>query len=224
MTDYERDMRIQKARARRFMKPLSKEFNIESIQNTIWDILNAASDIKWMDTEDVLSQLLEDDEEANEFKNAFGILEGDAYAMSEALRNDYVVPECFDLWFASMGRDLMGFDKYEGDYFDLEPGYDESLAHDAAKKRLMTMTKKEILDASFQCFRIAVDYLSIKKRYEDLQDALEILRGKNCEQLKIMDELDKLYDAIQLSEGFMDGERVRRFNRLAEELQPEVWV
>ena len=223
MTEYQKDLLVQKAKAKRYKKPLSKEFNIESIQNTIWDILDAVSDIEWMEKEDVVSEILEDADEATEFKNAFGILAGDAYTMSEALKESYNIPECFDIWFAGMGSNLMGFDEYEGDYFDLSPGLEESIAQDVAQKRIMAMTKKDIVNTASQCFRIALNYLSIKSRYESLQDALDILRGKNCEQLKMMDELDKLYAEMQ-DGGLWDGSRERKFDRLTAELQQEVWL
>lgn len=225
MTEWEREKAVQKARARRYKKPILKDLNMETIRMTLQDILEASTDIQWTEQDDMLSQMLGDDDDAAEFKNSFGLLAGDAYQMQEELRNDYLVPEFFDLWFAAMGGGkMLGYDEYEGDYYPLEGRFEEEFAQQEARKKLERMTKKEIIDMASQCFKIATNYLSIKSRYEDLSAALDILRGKNSGQLKAATEIDELYEKMW-ENGYLQRDIERRFDRMvSDEVQPAIWV
>lgn len=223
MTESERAMAAQKAKARRYKKPLLKDLNMETIRETLQDIAEASTDIQWMEQDDLLSQMLGDDDDASEFKISFGLLAGDAYQMEEELQDDYLVPEFFDLWFAAMGGgEMLGYDEYEGDYYSLER-FDEELAQQESRKKLERMTKKEIIDMASQCFKIATDYLSIKNRYEDLRAALDILRGKNSGQLKVAMEIDELYEKMW-ENGYLQYDIERRFDRMVSEVHPAIWV
>ena len=225
MTELEREAAVQKARVRRYKKPVLKDLNMETIRITLQDIAEASSDIQWAEQDDMLSQMLGDDDDATEFKNSFGLLAGDTYQMEEELRDDYLVPEFFDLWFAAMGGgEMLGYDEYEGDYYSLEGRFDEELAQQEARKKLERMTKKEIIDMASQCFKIATNYLSIKSRYEDLSTALDILRGKNSGQLKAAAEIDELYDKMWVN-GCLQRDIERRFDQMvSDDVQPAIWV
>lgn len=229
MTKAEQEAVKEKSKTRRYKKPILKELNLETIRNTLYDITEAASEIEWMermgdDGKGVISQMLGDDEEAEELQNFFGSVSADAYQMLEDLENSYLIPDVFDTWFAGIadgGFEYLGFDAYEGDYYPLESSIERSWARSAANERLMRMTKKELLEASAACFTIAMNYMSIKSRYEDLRESLDILRGKNGGTLKAVMEIDKLYEQLDDWKNF---EAAKRFDAICRELQPEVWL
>lgn len=228
MTNSEQAAARRKAEARRHKKPILKELNVETIRNTLYDITEAASEIEWMERmsdggEGIICQLLGDEDDAAELQNYFGMVAGDAEQMLEDLESDFV-PDIFDTWFAAMdgGCEYMGYDAYENDYVSLELGIEKAWAKSAANEKLMRMTKAQILDAASACFSIAINYLSIKSRYDDLHESVEILRGKNGGALKAALEIDKLYDQMQADRW--DRKAAARFEAMCQELQPEVWV
>lgn len=73
----------------------------------------------------------------------------DCGGSQEDLSEEYV-SDYFDVFFpavgASYGGGYLGFDEYQGDYFGLQP-YEYLWAEDEAAKKIMSLTKKQILEA-----------------------------------------------------------------------------
>ena len=120
----------------------------------------------------------------------------------------------------------LGYDQYEGDYYGLEP-YEYSFAEDEAAKKIMALTKKEILNAVGQCLKIAYQYMAIRYRYDCLDAAIEILRGENMERIKIIKGIEEQYlIAEKSSDGFQwkYDKEVEKFDRMLQEVPQEYWV
>lgn len=105
------------------------------------------------------------------------------------------VPECFDIFFVSAGAaddfgGLLGFDSYEQDYFGISPY--ESFAEDEAKKKLMRMTKEDLITSARQCFKVYQAYIGLRHRYDCLKSAMDILKDKNTGYIKTIKEIEKL--------------------------------
>ena len=140
--DFDETKRL-KAKNLRYKKPIVKNLNLESITQKLWDIQEECENIRWYtDSEDGTDSLINaldgDEDEAYEFKMAFGDLCAECDQMREDLYEEWV-PECFDIFFVSIGAGdleggLLGYDSYEGDYFGISCL--DSFAEDEAKKKL----------------------------------------------------------------------------------------
>lgn len=246
-----REQARRDAKNLRFQRPIAKELNFYTINEELWDIQNVCSDVQWMTEDDErIDNLFDgDSEQAWEFRLAFSDLCADCGRMRNDLNriepwdgdqddpgyepdgddepSDFV-PTIFDWFFPSIdsGDGLMGYDSYENDYFGLEY-YEEEPARKAARKRVMKLTKDQLLDEAGQCMRIARQYLAIKYRYQCLKSALDVLSQENISMIRMVQHLEELYDkAEQESNGFKFDfeESVYEFDKALQELPDRFWI
>lgn len=224
----------KKAKEMRYKKPMLRQMNLEAIREWGWDAQSAICDAAYaIEDDDILMDALGGaTEEAFEFRAAFTALDGDVEKFMEDLGAQWV-PECFDLFFVRCGKggeDMLGYDSYEQDYFGIE-SWMHGYAAEEAEKHLMRMTKKDLLDAAQQCFVVGFSYLALRRRYEDLQAALEVLRGENKGLHDALVGIEKLYDKAMreqeenAAQGWQLSDRDQReFDRLCEQLPAECWI
>ena len=239
MMNEEREARAKKARALMWKKPMMQDLNWRTITETVNEIAEAAADIRWMDEDDI-AEALGDEEEAYSFRIAFSDLAADCERFAEALeevrRYDFlsVVSDdddeaaLFDAFFPAVnsGGIMLGYDSEEGDYFPLETFVMEYAEREAAK-RLMRLTKEQLLDAAGACLRIALQYTAIRYRYDSLESALSILRGAQAGMIRIAKGIEAAYDAAEsASDGFrfVYVPAVDAFDRMLTELPDRVWL
>lgn len=216
------DLRRDKAKNMRYKKAVCAELNLESIQNSLYDMGETCSNFCYyieQDDGNMLDELIGDEEESWELRNAYSLLSGDCEQMLDDMQNEFV-PEFFDDFFGSIAQQkVLGFDSYEGDYFGLSSD-EETWAREECEKRLMTRTKAEIIDAYGICFRIAINYISLKNRYDSLQTYTEILNGVNSGVLATVKRLEEIYDE-EIEKRWPEW---RAFDKLTEALPPETWI
>ena len=144
--------------------------------------------------------------------------------MLEDLENEWV-PEFFDDFFGGIsprGSFMMGYDSYEGDYAGLEDRYESELARKECSKRLMSHTKAEIIDAYSVCFRVAINYIALKSRYDSLKSYIDILNGANTGYLATVKRIEELYERMTVD--YPKYEDRIEFDRLCNNMPPEVWL
>ena len=236
------EKRREKARNLRFRKPAVKDLNLGSIREQLTDIEEACADVHWYcDSEDgwdtLLNALDGNDEDAWEFKLAFADLEGECERMREDMERvidwDATLEDHFDLFFAgigagSVGGGYWGYDDYEGDYFGLEPGWESNAAEKAGREKLKRLTKDQLIDLMGQAFRIAVNFLSLRTRYDDLKAAMDILREQNTALLKQVKAIEDLYDKTE-AQGFSKYDFTREesekaLDGLLSQLPDRAWI
>lgn len=204
--------RIAKARNLRYQKPMAKSINWVQILEDLSDIEEASGDIRWMtDDEEQLVDLMDGDEEqAFEFKMAFSDLSYDCERLRDELddiqRYDFISGEdldedgapLFDLFFPAvkMQDDYLGYDSFEGDYYPIDR-YSADAGKNAARKKLIRLTKEQLLDLSGMALEIARSYMSMMYRYSCLKAGFDILRGENEELLRIVKSIDDVYEKWQ---------------------------
>lgn len=228
MADAEETKR-NKARQLRYKKPISKNLNLESITQDLWDIQEACEEIRWYtDSEygddSLINALDGDEDEAYEFKMAFADLCGECESMLEDLKEEWI-PECFDILFVAAGTgNLLGWDSYEQDYFGLNCA--DSFAEDEAKKKLKQMTKDNMIAAMRQCFKIYQAYIGLRNRYDSLKAAIDILRDQNTGVLQTVKKIEKLYDEAQEQQGRWAeySKEWKEFERYTDALPQEAWI
>ena len=225
------EKKAYKAKQLRYKKPIARELNIDTIQSELWDMISACEDIHWYDNneESLVSALDGDEDEAYEFKMAFSDLEAELEQFQGDLDSEYI-SDYFDVFFpaaeARYAGGYLGFDQYERDYYGLEP-YEYSFAESEAAKKIMSLTKKEILGVVGQCLKIAYQYMAVRYRYDCLDAAIEILRGENMERIKIIKGIEEQY---LISEKTSDGfkwdyqEEVRKLDKMILQVPQEYWI
>lgn len=218
-------LRREKAKNLRYKRAISADLNLETITSSLWEMQETASNIRWWYTdgdETMLDELIGDEEESFELKMAFSTLDADCYQMIEDLDNQWI-PECFDSFFGAItpGR-MMGYDSYEGDYFGLDDGYETELAQREARERLKRYTKDDLIDAFRTCFRLAVNYINIRNRYDGLKSYIDILNGVNTGFLSEVKRIEELYELVTVE--YPDRNDLNEFQKLVGNMPDEVWI
>jgi hypothetical protein len=233
MTDAARERARLKARDMRYKKPIVHELNLDDMNNTLYDIMEACAEVCWyMDTpdgEDSLLQALDgDEEEAYEFQAAFSLLEIEAESLRDDLENEWL-PDCFDLFFAGIGAQaagggpMLGYDAYEGDYYGLS-SFEAGLAEEEAAEKLMRLTKKQLIEAAHICFKVAFAYHGVRTRYDNLQAAMDVLRGQNMALLKQVRAISEAYEEAE-AEGFgLWKDSTKKLDQMLVMLPERIWI
>ena len=226
------ETRRYKARNLRYKKPIAKDLNLDGIKEALWDISEACYDVQYYvdgDEETLLNALDGDEDDAYEFKMMFSDLVAECDQMQEDLRNEYI-PEYFDLFFAAINRggDMLGYDTYEHDYYGLSR-YESEWANKEAVKKMKSLTKDQIIEAMQVCFGVYQAYIGLQHRYDCIKAALDILRDENTGYLKMVRQIEELYEkANEETEGFKweygGCPVLKEFNRILDNMPQEAWI
>lgn len=231
MVDVE-ETRRKKAANLRYKKPIVKGLNLDDITETLYEIQEKCEEVRWYfdgDDDTLINALDGDGDEAFEFKMMFG----DLCAECEQLRNDLNdvmwnddVKEAFNAWFPAIrGGEMIGWDFYETDYMPLlEGGYEQELAGKEGRKRVMRMTKEQILDTAELSFRMIRSYLGLTSRYDQLKAAMDILRDQNTGYLQIVKRIEELYKKANTDDFYSWKDSMKEFNCLINCLPQEAWI
>lgn len=230
----EQEKRREKARWLMYRKPIVKDLNLDTIHDTLSDMADTCYEIHWyVDGEDgndsLIAALDGDESEAWEFKTAFSDLEAQINQMREDMDEWWEnLTEFFDIFFVGIhageyAGGYLGYDEIEEDYFHIDVGLQTELAEETGTKKLMAKTKKEIINIAGDCFTVAMNYFSLRHRYDNLSAAIEILRGKNQAVLQQVKEIEAAYDKIE-KEGFEKyTPAMKAFDNMVENLPERVW-
>lgn len=226
------ETRRQKAKNLRYKKPISRDLNLESIRDALWNILEACADVQYYidgDEETLLNALDGDEDDAFEFKMMFAELMAECEQMQADLANEHI-PECFDIFFAAVDRngETLGYDTYEHDYYGLSH-YESVWANKEAVKKIKALTKDQLIEAMQSCFGIYQAYIGLQYRYDCIKAAMDILRDENTGYLKMVRQIEELYEkADEETEGFkykyVQSTTIRSFDRLLENMPQEAWI
>jgi len=218
-----------KARQLRYKKPIVKDLNLMSLKEELWDIQAACEDVHWyFDTDDdtLINALDGNEDEAYEFKMMFGDLCAECEQMLTDLEEEWV-PDCFDRFFVAIGAGednggLLGFDTFEQDYFGLSCS--DAYAEDESKKALKQLTKDDLIAAARQCFRVYSSFIALRHRYDCLKAAMDILRDENTGYLKMVKQINEMYDKLAEDKYYEYGSAYRNFEQFTEALPQEAWL
>lgn len=214
----------EKAKNLRWKKAILAEFNLDSIQEELYNISCECDEVRWIvngEEAALIDALDGDEEEAFELRIAFSDLSGECDQLNDLLRNEYIC-EFFDDFLSGIsegsGMRMVGYDSYEEDYYELT-SYEGRNGCQEAKKRLERLTKAELLSAANQVFRVIVCFLNIRYKYDYLKASFDVLKGENTAFLDIIRQIEKEYqDACD------DWNAVRKFDSLVSALPDRVWV
>lgn len=226
------DKAREKARALRYTRPIPEKLSYYDISAAVQDIAEECCDSLWMleNGDKILNALDGDEDELCEYKLMYAELSAVCDELAEQLAyidmldmskrlDDFMVGIMRSCRQDAYG--VAGYDSYEDDYFTLD-AMEAKWAEEAAHKRLMRMTKAELIDAAGLCMGIVLPYLDLQGRYDRLKASCDILTGDAAELLKVIRDVDKAYTAAE-KDGW--GEKTtKKFERLLTGLPDIVWV
>ena len=221
-----------KAKMLRYKHPIARDMNLSFIQEKIWEMMDVISDVQWFmddDEKNLVNAMDGDEDDAYAFRMAFSDLAAELEQFQGDLNNEYV-PGCFDELFPAAGANYfggyLGYDEYEQDYYGLSP-YEYGAACKEAEKRILRMTKNELLEAVGACLKIVVSYVALQYRYDCLEASLRIIQERNLEHLKLIKAIDEQYvKAEEESEHFKYKfcESVKVLDDMIYQVPQEYWI
>ena len=221
--------RQEKARQLRYKKAILDEFNLESIQTELWEITEECDNIRWVEDGDertLIDALDGDEEEAFEFRMMFSELSAECEHLYNILSEEYI-NECFDDFLAGVsdgsGMRMIGYDTYEEDYYGLT-SFEGQKGCIEAQKRLERLTKKEIIAAGNQAFRVLMCFLNIRYKYDYLKAAFDVIKGKNKALLDMVRQIEKLYDTAMSDDYPANREAEKELDKIISALPQKMWV
>lgn len=220
--------KAEQARNLRFKKGIAQGFNLTDIQDELCEISEKCANIRWIaegDEDTLISALDGNEEDAYEFRMMFSDLDYECGEISNLLNDEYVT-EYFDEFFCRVAGgcvNVLGYDTVEEDYFALT-GYEGGLAQKESEKRLMRLTKQELLQAAEQCFGIASAFLNVRYKFDYLKATFDILRDENTSYLENIKGIEKAYEKAAENDFYKYGKETRDFDRLVAELPLRAWL
>lgn len=233
-----RDLKAEKSRNLRWRKPMLEDLGYSSIRQGLDEILEACYDIEWLfdnDNEDFIYEALEDAyEDYDEFREAFQVIHANVGELQNCFKDVCSEAKSFDIDFEQIFNDCTvalignmfkcdGFDGYEQDYYSLSR-YDAELAVTEAGKRVMKMTKSEMLSRIGQCMGIALSYYDLRQRYDYLKNTFDMLRGENTSVIQVIRQIEEAYEKTDKVEFSEYDEETKDFERLVKQLPDKVWL
>lgn len=225
--------KADRTRNMRYKRPALASLGWDTIIAELSDIMEECDNVTYFienDEETLINALDGDEEEEYEFKMAFADLSGKAYQLQEQLYEhvgDYgrmsdVFDDCTVALIGNRYKTL-GYDAEEEDYFSLS-SYEQELAFTESGKKIMRMTKQEMLSTIGQCLGITLAFMDVRQSYDYLKSTFDILRDENTSMLKIIKEINAKYEAAE-AEGFHSWEKeTKEFESLIGMLPEKFWI
>lgn len=221
--------KAERSRNLRYKKPALAGMDYSMIIDSLCEIAETCDEFRYLN-ESVDGSLLDaldgDEDDEFEFRMEFSSLSAEAEQLQTQLYDDYMVKEYFDDCTVSLIGNrfqAVGFDDVEEDYFSLTQ-YERELACTVAGKRIMRMTKKEMLSTIGQCVGILLSYINVKQKYDCLKTTFDILKDQNMTILSTIKEIEKAYGEADADEFCEYNEPTKKFNTLIKDLPDTFWV
>lgn len=233
-----RELKAEKSRNLRLRKPMLEDLGYSSIRQGLEEISEACYDIEWLfdnDNEDFIYEALEDAyEDYDEFREAFQVIHSNVGELQNCFKDVCSEAKFFDIDFEQIFNDCTvalignmfkceGFYGYEQDYYSLSR-YDAELAVTEAGKRVMRMTKSEMLSRIGQCMGIALSYYDLRQRYDYLKNTFDMLRGENVSVIQVIRKIEEAYEKANSEEFDKYSKETKEFDKLVSQLPEKVWI
>lgn len=157
-------------------RPLWKKSMLQQLN--LYDITNALSEI--YETGDMYGYNSDQAGYYQEYKELFDELAAGAYSLWEALDTHDLQENWDDMTVALLGyrQTVLGFDTLEADYYHMADPYCEDLAVQEAEKRLLRLTKAELIHLFRTVMTTLVLFFDIKAAYDSLMAVVEELDSR----------------------------------------------
>lgn len=219
--------KAEHSRQLRYRKAALAELGYEQIRDRLYEISGECANIRWiMDGDiDTLTNALDgDEEEAYEFRMMFAELSAECEQLWSAI-DEYEEQHFDDCSVALIGNrfEAVGYDGYQEDYYSLT-SYESELAVSESGKRIMRMTKPEMLQEIGRTLGIILSFQNVQYKYEYLKATMDILNGENTSYMQMIKDIESAYEKAN-EDGFHEWEQsVRKFDRLIGDLPVKTWI
>ncbi len=229
------EIKANRTRNLRYKRPALASMGWEALWDELYKIQEACTDIHWFvdqDDETLLNALDGDEDATWEFKIAFADLEAKVDQLINAADwnwnnayHDERNQAYDDSIVALIGNryQIIGYDTDEEDYFSLTR-YEEQVAQTEAGKRLMRLTKAEMLSTIGQSLGTLVAFLDLRQQYDYLKATFDILRDENTSMLKQVKAIETAYEAADSAGWWYGSEAAKQFDRLLDCLPDRAWI
>jgi hypothetical protein len=223
----------ERAKALRYKRAALSTLGWDTINTELQDIIDACEDIRWIeDSSDVTQEVLfGDEDEGRGYQMDFAQLAGDADRLQSALWAAYGEESedgnttFDDCTVALLGNrfDCIGFDSIELDYFSLTR-FDSELAQTESAKRVMRMTKAEMLSTIGQNVGLLLAFYDLRQRFDYAQAALATATEHNLDTLRTVRAIEEAYEAWCESGCTQYSSASERLSQAANDLPDVFWI
>ena len=223
-----RQTRAERAKNLRYKKGIAAGFNINDIIDGLSEISSECDDIRYItegDEDTLIAALDGNEEDAYEFRMMFSDLSCECERLNILLSEEYI-SEYFDELFCRVAGgcvEVLGYDSYEDDYYALT-SFEGRMAQEESEKRLLKLTKHQILQAAEQCFGIASAYLNIQYKYDYLKATFDILRDENTSYIETIKGIEDAYSKAADDGFYVYSQSTKDFEQLVAALPPRAWL
>lgn len=216
------ELRAKAARGLRYKKPILEQLNYEAITSELWDIQSKCDELMYMEDVDrdaILDALDGDEDDAEEYRMTFADISADCERLISVM-SDTDVEENFDIFLVTANGGFyrtVGYDSYEADYFLLS-GYESEWARSEAAKRLMRLTKQEIIELARKVFGVIAAYTDLVQHYDKLEAVYNLVKGENAELLSAVKRIDEAY------ERYIETQNVSVYDDVLCRLPDRAWL
>lgn len=216
------ELRAKAARGLRYKKPILEQLNYEAITSELWDIQSKCDELMYMEDVDrdaILDALDGDEDDAEEYRMTFADISADCERLISVM-SDTDVEENFDIFLVTANGGFyrtVGYDSYEADYFLLS-GYESEWARSEAAKRLMRLTKQEIIELARKVFGVIAAYTDLVQHYDKLEAVYNLVKGENAELLSAVKRIDEAY------ERYIETQDVSAYDNVLYRLPDRAWL
>lgn len=191
------EKRIQRAAALRYKKAALATMGFDTIMSELQEIGEACDNVRWaFDDEEITNPVMDGDEdEGFGYRMEFSDLSADCERLIDQLYD--AGGEMFDdCTVALIGNrfDLVGYDGYEQDYFSL-CAWESERAQTESGKRLMRLTKADMLSTIGRSVGIMMAFYDLRQRYDYLNAAMKVVLDHNLDTLHTVRSIEEAYDA-----------------------------
>jgi L-fucose isomerase-like protein len=198
--------KAERARNLRYKKAALASLSFESMTDELYNISSECTDIQYFmsDDESLVAALDGDEDDAYEFKMMFCELSAKCEQFDSDIRDSYVKEHFDDFMVGILGNkyNAVGYDSFEEDYFSLTR-FEGELAQTESGKRIMKLTKQEMLSIAGQCFGTALAFLDVRYAYDYLKATFDILKDENTSFLLIIKDIEAAYTEAE-TENFSE--------------------
>lgn len=219
--------KAERARNLRYKKAALATLSYYSMADELYNIGSECADIQYFmsDDETLLDALDGDEDDAYEFKMMFCDLSAKCDQLSSAIQDSYVREHFDDFMVGILGNkyNAVGYDSYEEDYFHLT-SFEGECAQTESGKRIMALTKKDILSVAGQCFGTALAFLDVRYTYDYLKATFDILKDENTSILQIVKGIETAYTEAEKEKFYEYSPKTREFEQLVSQLPERIWL
>ena len=190
-------------------KSILQELNLSQIRDHLWEI---------SDNGDCFGYDRDEEGYYQDYKDLFDELSAGAYNLLGALDESDVEDNWDDMTVALLGyrQNVLGYDAVETDYYGMLC-CEEEWASDEASKRILRMTKDEMLRTFRKVMVALVCYLEIKAAHDALTAIVDELDERGALLSVKNDIINRLYEDLTGANG-------AAFDAMVENLPQRMWL